>query len=334
MEQQKVSTSRLFVTSIIESKRDEIEEKLEQGYQTLHGLVSGLSEKEAHDALNSAVSRDKAHEEAVTLGLLCVILSEPQHAIKSFRDLTLVTRDGLQLVMMNLSQLAVEKWLRMVDVARSQLLWLLRELIRTGAVGVDNVCYNLMRHAAGGDVSPRNIALVDYMLDTFVENRTWLEKHPVLLSSMVYNYLRLIEDHAAPQFVALRQKEISFVVTLLRERFADCMVIGRDLVRLLQNVARIPEIELLWRDVLNNPKSLCPSFTGAHVAPLPAGPAHARDGAQGGVPHVARTVRPAQAIPGLVPEAVPGDARVPDPAHRPDPLHRRRDPSHQRVAVL
>ncbi|XP_046677860.1 integrator complex subunit 3-like isoform X2 [Homalodisca vitripennis] len=262
MEQPKVSTSRLFVTSIIESKRDEIEEKLEQGYQTLHGLVSGLSEKEAHDALNIAVSRDKAHEEAVTLGLLCVILSEPQHATKSFRDLTLVTRDGLQLVMMCLSQLAVEKWLRMADVARSQLLWLLRELIRTGAAGVDNVCYNLMRHAAGGDVSPRNIALVDYMLDTFIENRTWLEKHPVLLSSMVYNYLRLIEDHSAPQFTMLRQKETSFVVGLLRDRFSDCMVIGRDLVRLLQNVARIPEIELLWRDILNNPKSLCPSFTG------------------------------------------------------------------------
>ncbi|KAG8247548.1 Integrator complex subunit 3 [Homalodisca vitripennis] len=232
------------------------------GYQTLHGLVSGLSEKEAHDALNIAVSRDKAHEEAVTLGLLCVILSEPQHATKSFRDLTLVTRDGLQLVMMCLSQLAVEKWLRMADVARSQLLWLLRELIRTGAAGVDNVCYNLMRHAAGGDVSPRNIALVDYMLDTFIENRTWLEKHPVLLSSMVYNYLRLIEDHSAPQFTMLRQKETSFVVGLLRDRFSDCMVIGRDLVRLLQNVARIPEIELLWRDILNNPKSLCPSFTG------------------------------------------------------------------------
>lgn len=57
-------------------------QKLEQGHQTLLGLTTGLSEQEAHDALNNAVSRDKAHEEAVCLGLLCVILSDPPNAAK------------------------------------------------------------------------------------------------------------------------------------------------------------------------------------------------------------------------------------------------------------
>ena len=42
----------------------------------------------------------------------------------------------------------------------------------------------------------------------------------------------------------------------------DCAVIGRDLVRLLQNVARIPEMELLWKDLLHNPAALSPQFTG------------------------------------------------------------------------
>lgn len=37
---------------------------------------------------------------------------------------------------------------------------------------------------------------------------------------------------------------------------------GRDLVRLLQNVARIPEMDLLWRDLLHNPQTLSPQFTG------------------------------------------------------------------------
>lgn len=39
-------------------------------------------------------------------------------------------------------------------------------------------------------------------------------------------------------------------------------MIGRDLVRLLQNVARIPEFDQLWRDILLNPKVLSPQFTG------------------------------------------------------------------------
>lgn len=42
----------------------------------------------------------------------------------------------------------------------------------------------------------------------------------------------------------------------------ECFIIGRDLVRLLQIVARIPEMELLWKDLLHNPQALSPQFTG------------------------------------------------------------------------
>lgn len=45
-------------------------------------------------------------------------------------------------------------------------------------------------------------------------------------------------------------------------QWAECMQIGRDLLRLLQNVARIPEFEKLWRDIFLNPTALCPNFTG------------------------------------------------------------------------
>ncbi|RZF35821.1 hypothetical protein LSTR_LSTR006279, partial [Laodelphax striatellus] len=87
-------------------------------------------------------------------------------------------------------------------------------------------------------------------------------KYPLLLASVVYTFLRLTEDHGGTALVALRQKEVVFTTTLLRDKFADCLVIGRDLVRLLQNVARIPEYERLWHDMLHNPKTLAPNFTG------------------------------------------------------------------------
>lgn len=44
----------------------------------------------------------------------------------------------------------------------------------------------------------------------------------------------------------------------------DCCKIGRDLIRLLQNVARIPEFEKLWKDMIHKPQSLSPQFTGRH----------------------------------------------------------------------
>ena len=56
--------------------------------------------------------------------------------------------------------------------------------------------------------------------------------------------------------------QVRFVVSLIRERFNDVIVIGRDLLRVLQYVAKIPEFEQLWHDLLHSPKSLSPTFTG------------------------------------------------------------------------
>lgn len=211
--------------------------------------------------MNNAVLNDKNYEE-VSVGLLVVILTEPSNAAKSYRDLTLITRDGFGLVLTQLTQLIQERYLRLNDLARTQLLWLVREMIRNAVTNVDNLCWNLMRQAAGGDITKRNIELIESFLEIYIEYKSWLEKFPMLIASVVYTYLRLIEDHGLQSLTTLRQKEITFTVTLLRERFADCLVIGRDLVRLLQNVARIPEFEQLWKDILTAPKSLCPSFNG------------------------------------------------------------------------
>lgn len=78
----------------------------------------------------------------------------------------------------------------------------------------------------------------------------------------IYCFCRLIEDHNATVLAPLRAKEVKFVVPLIRERFQDIIPLGRDFIRLLQNVARIPEFNQLWKDILTNPKSLNPQFTG------------------------------------------------------------------------
>lgn len=49
-------------------------------------------------------------------------------------------------------------------------------------------------------------------------------------------------------------------------------MIGRDLVRLLQNVARIPEFEQLWKDILHNPQVLSSQFTGTRPGCSPCSP--------------------------------------------------------------
>nr|CAG4642335.1 EOG090X0205 [Evadne anonyx] len=261
MDQARSSVSRIFTITTIEG-RDDWDEKYDRAYGVLQSLTAELSEKEAHDALTSAVCKDAKTHEDVSFGLVYVILTEPQNATRSYRDLTFVSRDGLALVLSHLIQLVAERFPRLLDSVRTQLLWLIKELVRANVSGTDNLIWNLMRQIAGGDVTPKNIWLAESLMDLLQDQRAWLDKLPFLIASVVYTYLRLIEDHINPAFAAVRAKEISFCISLLREKFNDCMSIGRDLVRLLQHVARVSEFEQLWRDILHNPKTLSPTFTG------------------------------------------------------------------------
>lgn len=78
----------------------------------------------------------------------------------------------------------------------------------------------------------------------------------------MYTFLRVIVDHTGQIFHSLRQREAEFIASLMRDKWSECQVIGRDLVRLLQNVARLTEFESLWRDIMLNPSALSPQFTG------------------------------------------------------------------------
>ncbi len=251
---------RLFATSVLEP-RDADEERHDRCFALVHSLTADKGEKEANDALAAAVSKSdpKAHED-ICVGLVVGALGEPEQAPRHYRDLAHVARDGMAAACQHLTMLVLEKYPKMFPSSKQQLLWLTREMIKSSVVGMENICWNLMRQIAGGDVSRPNLWLADHLLDIFVDHRAWLERFPFLLASVVYTYLRVIEDHFLVP--ALREKEVRFVVSLMRDRFADVTVIGRDLLRVLQNVARIPEFERLWADVVNDPKSLHPTFAG------------------------------------------------------------------------
>lgn len=252
--------SKLFIQTIVDV-RDDFEEKYEKAFRAYEEVLTGVNEKELHELLSGSVCKEKQHEE-ISLALMYLILTDPNAAAKAYSDLTLLAHDGLAFVINNLAMLVAEKYQRLNDVPRKQLLWFLRELIRNQVLNVDNLVWNILRQASGGDISPKNIALVDGLLDIFIEHRSWLEKDQFLIGTVIYTFLRLLEDHNGPQFNNLYNKEVAFVISLIRDRFADVIPLGREFVRLLQNVSRIPEFESLWKDILHNPKKLCPTFSG------------------------------------------------------------------------
>lgn len=58
-----------------------------------------------------------------------------------------------------------------------------------------------------------------------VSRREWVAKSGMLIAMSVYTFLRLIVDHGAPNLLPLRQKEVDYCISMLREKVSG--VCGR-----------------------------------------------------------------------------------------------------------
>lgn len=211
------------------------------------------------------LSLDNKQQEDLQLGFIYIMLTDSTLAAATLRDLLIVTRDGLQFIIIHLTELVDKKFQKLAEVAKHQLLWLFKEfLVKNSGPSqpINGLLWALLRHACGGDISPRNIMWIEGILDILVELRPLIDKYSPTVGLVAYSYVRLIEDHNAAHLIPLRNKETKFVVGLIRDRFGDIILLGRDFIRLLQNVSRIPEFNQLWKDITMNPKTLAPTFTG------------------------------------------------------------------------
>ncbi|CAM6048862.1 unnamed protein product [Sphagnum compactum] len=232
---------------------EELERELQQSYTSLQTLLTSPYH----------LSHSSAPTPQLLQALLYAILtSENPNSSSSYlthlKAVTASTSDGYATFVSLLRRLVNECYPKLLEQPCSQILWLLRQLIDLNAVDVEHLCSSLLRQVSGGDLSPRNVWLAEQLLDIMQTNVVWLDEKPSLFTMALYTYLRLLPDHtmAASKVQALnelRQKEISFCVHLLREKFHECILIGRDLLRLLQDVSMIPEFESIWRDLLSNP---------------------------------------------------------------------------------
>lgn len=239
-------------------------QKYERAYQILHGSISGPNAKELNAVITSMLSLDTKQQEELQVGLIYLMLTDTQLAAAALRDLLIVTRDGLEFIINHLIELINTKFQKLAEITKHQLLWLFKELLKSTGSNqkINSFLWALLRQASGGDVTPKNIAWIEGILDILIDQRPRFEKFPGSVGLVVYAYVRLIEDHNAQHLIPLRNKEVKFIISLIRDRFNDVIPLGRDFVRLLQNIARIPEFNQLWKEILTNPKVLAPTFTG------------------------------------------------------------------------
>ncbi|XP_065897464.1 integrator complex subunit 3-like [Dysidea avara] len=253
--------SKLFIRGVLDLK-EEIETRLEQCYKGLDPGLSSLPTEKLYESLHLKVCKGSQDHDEIMFGLLYIILTDTSVASKAFRLLTMLTQDSMGLILRELEIIIMEKMHQMKETPRIQIVWLTRELVALNVADAERLCFALLKQTPCGDISERNIIVIEHLLHLLLDFRSWLDSQPALISSVVYTYLSLIPDHVSSSLASLRDEEVSFCASLLQNKFADCMLIGRDLVRLLQNVARIPEFTKIWKDVLLNPQSLAPNFTG------------------------------------------------------------------------
>ncbi|KAG5677458.1 hypothetical protein PVAND_007216 [Polypedilum vanderplanki] len=263
MEPAKTPASKLFIYSPIDF-RDKVEERYERAFQNLQNSLHGSNAKDLNIVITSMVSLEIKQQEDLQLSIIYLMLVDTQTASLALRDLLIVTRDGLEFIIIHLTELINSKFQKLAEVAKHQVLWLFKELLKSYGSNqkINGLLWALLRQACGGDTTPKNIAWIEGILDILIEQRSRFDKFPNSVGLVAYSYVRLIEDHNSVNLIPLRNKEVKFIISLIRDRFQDIIPLGRDFIRLLQNVARIPEFQQLWKDILNNPKSLAPAFTG------------------------------------------------------------------------
>ncbi|KAI8078774.1 protein-domain-containing protein [Halteromyces radiatus] len=255
-------SSELFDLDPIE-KEDELDLELAKYYNQYCSETNDKSEREHHNYIQEKASRSKTDYMEIVSALLYGILTNPETAQHHFQSISLVNRDQYTMLFSRLFPLVTSiKFASLKIRTKDQLLWLYNELTNLNIPSLEGLYLCLLRQIKGGDLSPPNIRLCDQILKLLETHPSWLDAYPRVTSVAVYTYLRLITEHRPIQLTSLQQREIRFVITLLRQKWHECSSIGRDLIRGLHDVYHLPEFRSFWIDMLEHPQKISPNFQG------------------------------------------------------------------------
>ncbi|XP_052173944.1 uncharacterized protein LOC127789144 isoform X2 [Diospyros lotus] len=191
---------------------------------------------------------------AILYGILC----EPHMANVHIKHLHGKVIDGYSFFTNTLTEVVNDLYKKLIDSAKHQLIWVTTEMVCVSAMGIDGLLVALLRQIVAGDFSEGNLWLCSKLVSLFLAKwDSLLEEEPLVLTSALYTFLRLLNDHyrlsGNSRFEVLKQMEIDFCVRMLREQFHLSFKIGRDLIRILQDLVYVPEFQPVWKDLLFNP---------------------------------------------------------------------------------
>ncbi|ETL92007.1 hypothetical protein L917_09554 [Phytophthora nicotianae] len=186
------------------------------------------------------------------IALLYAVVTEPTLAKQHLRYLTAVAAtDNYKNCMGWLQKLIDLKFVKLLVACRSQLLWLVRELVHLNAPGVDKVIVCLMRYLTGGEPSRTTVWLASSIIRILIEHEAWLLSCSSLIPFVFHTFARISLDHTASQHASLLKQEVELCTTLWNRRQSDVAQLGREIVRVLSDAKDIPGMNALWKQLRN-----------------------------------------------------------------------------------
>ncbi|KDP35996.1 hypothetical protein JCGZ_08391 [Jatropha curcas] len=190
--------------------------------------------------------------------ILYGVLTEPQLAKTHIKYLHAIVTDGYAFFISLIIKIVNELYPKLLASVKDLLIWVAKEMVDVLGIGFDGLLVSLLRQIIGGDFSDGNLWLCFELVNLFLSKwNCLLEEEPLVLTSALYAFLRLLADHCRlssnEKIESLKLLEIEFCVKMLREQFHLCMKIGRDLIRLLQDLVHVPVFRAIWKDLVLNP---------------------------------------------------------------------------------
>jgi integrator complex subunit 3 len=95
-------------------------QKYERAFQTLQLSICGPNAKELNSVITSMFSLDNKQQEDIQVGFIYLMLCDAQMAVAALKDLLIVTRDGMDFIITNVSELVSGKFQKLAEIAKHQ----------------------------------------------------------------------------------------------------------------------------------------------------------------------------------------------------------------------
>jgi hypothetical protein len=141
--------SRILSVDVFQQE-DTIDKEMERDFNELLQLISGVSDTEIHATLQSQMATQNARRHMQIINaLLYGVLVDPAKASEYYTHLSLCVWDNFHIVVQRLKHFTGKLFLKLQNVPRNQVFWLLDMLLSKQIGQLDSVMLQIFRGLRG-----------------------------------------------------------------------------------------------------------------------------------------------------------------------------------------